>query len=148
VNEHLNLSEETRRVLDTFRVIRTIQDECGERAANTYIISMTTSPDDLLGVLLLAREAGLVDLTAEGQSRIDVVPLFETLDDLERAPEECSSTVSAIIPCLVSVQRTPSQGGVSRRARWTKFSTPAASRIAAPTSTNQVPVVSTDLFTV
>src|SRR6185503_16286984 len=42
---------------------------------------------DLLRVLLLAREVGLVNLTAEvPESRLDVVPLFETLDDLERAP--------------------------------------------------------------
>src|SRR6185503_6377263 len=42
---------------------------------------------DLLRVLLLARETGLVDLAAEPpMSRLDVVPLFETLDDLERAP--------------------------------------------------------------
>jgi phosphoenolpyruvate carboxylase len=88
VNEHLELSEATRRVLDTFGAIRTIQDECGEKAANTYIVSMTTSTDDLLAVLLLAREAGLVDLAVEKpESRIDVVPLFETLDDLERAPQ-------------------------------------------------------------
>src|SRR6185503_15731751 len=42
---------------------------------------------DLLRVLLLARETGLVNLAAEPPlSRLDVVPLFETLDDLERAP--------------------------------------------------------------
>jgi phosphoenolpyruvate carboxylase len=88
VNERLLLGEDTVRVLDTFRVMRTIQDECGERAANTCIVSMTTSRDDLLGVLLLAREAGLVDLTADPPlSRLDVVPLFETLADLERADD-------------------------------------------------------------
>jgi phosphoenolpyruvate carboxylase len=89
VNEHVALSEATTRVLDTFRVMRTIQDECGENAVSTYIVSMTKSADDLLGVLLLAREAGLVSLSgAEADSsRLDVVPLFETLDDLERAPE-------------------------------------------------------------
>jgi phosphoenolpyruvate carboxylase len=87
VNAHLPLDEATRRSLDTFAAIRTIQAELGERAASTYIISMTTGPDDLLRVLLLAREAGLVDLAADApQSSIDVVPLFETLDDLERAP--------------------------------------------------------------
>jgi phosphoenolpyruvate carboxylase len=88
VNEHLPLGEQTVRVLDTFRVMRTIQDECGEQAANTCIVSMTTSRDALLGALLLAREAGLVDLTADPpQSRLDVVPLFETLADLERADD-------------------------------------------------------------
>jgi phosphoenolpyruvate carboxylase len=88
VNETLPIDDDTARVLDTFRAMRTIQDECGEQAANTCIVSMTTSSDDLLGVLLLGREAGLVDLTADPpQSRVDVVPLFETLDDLERATD-------------------------------------------------------------
>ncbi|MBC7788430.1 MAG: phosphoenolpyruvate carboxylase [Anaerolineae bacterium] len=82
-----SLADDTRRVLETFHAIRTIQDESGEAAASTYIISMTTGPEDLLGVLLLAREAGLVDLASDTPvSRVDVVPLFETLDDLRRAP--------------------------------------------------------------
>lgn len=87
VSAHAELHEDTRRVLDTFRAIRVVQDEMGESAASTYIVSMATEPDDLLRVLLLAREAGLVDLAADPpRSRLDVVPLFETLDDLERAP--------------------------------------------------------------
>jgi phosphoenolpyruvate carboxylase len=87
VNSRLTLGEETTRVLDTFRAVRTIQEELGERAASTYIVSMTTEPDDLLRVLFLAREAGLADLAGDSpESRLDVVPLFETLDDLERAP--------------------------------------------------------------
>jgi phosphoenolpyruvate carboxylase len=88
INEHLGLSAETVRVVETFRAIRAIQDEIGARAAETYIVSMTTEPDDLLRVLLLAREAGLVDLAAHHPaSRIDVVPLFETLADLEGASD-------------------------------------------------------------
>ncbi len=88
VGSHLPLAAATVRVLDTFRAVRTIQLEMGERAVSTYIVSMTTTPDDLLRVLLLAREAGLIDLAADPpESRLDVVPLFETLDDLERAPE-------------------------------------------------------------
>ena len=83
----LPVSNETRKVLDTFRAINTVQIEAGERAASTYIVSMTRSPEDLLRVLLLAREAGLVDLAArKPRSCLDVVPLFETLDDLEQAP--------------------------------------------------------------
>jgi phosphoenolpyruvate carboxylase len=80
------LSSDTRRVLETFRAIDTIQREAGEAAASTYIISMTRSPEDLLRVLLLARQAGLIDLTSSRpKSRLDVVPLFETLDDLDNA---------------------------------------------------------------
>jgi phosphoenolpyruvate carboxylase len=81
------LSDDTRRVVDTFDAIRTIQDETGEAAACTYIVSMTRSVDDLLKVLLLAREVGLVSLSGKKpMSRLDVVPLFETLEDLEHAP--------------------------------------------------------------
>lgn len=52
-----------------------------------FILSMTRSTDDLLGVLLLARYAGF----AEGPIGADtislkVVPLFETIDDLRAAP--------------------------------------------------------------
>ncbi|MEX2178445.1 MAG: phosphoenolpyruvate carboxylase [Gemmatimonadaceae bacterium] len=78
---------ENQSVLDTFHAIRTIQDEMGERAACTYIVSMTTEPDDLLRALRMARAAGLADLEADPPtSRLDVVPLFETRADLERAP--------------------------------------------------------------
>ncbi|QQR89603.1 MAG: phosphoenolpyruvate carboxylase [Myxococcales bacterium] len=88
VGDLSKLSKRSRRTLDTFHAIRTLQDRFGSESANTYIISMTKSENDLLRVLLLAREAGLVDLAAEiPRSEIDVVPLFETLDDLEHASD-------------------------------------------------------------
>ena len=80
---HLPVKDSTRQVLDTFQAIQTIQHELGVSAASTYVISMTTSPDDLLRVLLLAREVGLGDrgLAADPPvSSLDIVPLFETLD--------------------------------------------------------------------
>src|SRR5205823_7451476 len=81
------VTEPTAAVLQGFRVMRAIQDEIGVAAASTYIVSRTRSVDDLLRVLLLAREGGLVDLSREpALSRLDIVPLFETLEDLERAP--------------------------------------------------------------
>jgi phosphoenolpyruvate carboxylase len=87
IGPNVELSESSRRVIDTFGAMRSMQDEAGQAAASTYIVSMTTEAEDLLRVLLLAREAGLVDLSAEPPvSRLDVVPLFETLDDLEHAP--------------------------------------------------------------
>ncbi|MEO5816711.1 MAG: phosphoenolpyruvate carboxylase [Gemmatimonadaceae bacterium] len=88
VGGHLPVSDATRRVLDTFQAIRTIQDEAGESATSTYIISMARSAEDLFRVLLFARETGLLDLAADVPvSRLDVVPLFETLDDLDRAAD-------------------------------------------------------------
>jgi phosphoenolpyruvate carboxylase len=82
------ISDATRQVVDTMKAVRTIQDEAGEPAACTYIVSMTRSADDMLKVMLLAREAGLLNLAgAKPVSLLDVVPLFETVDDLERAPE-------------------------------------------------------------
>ena len=87
VGPHLPVSAPTQRVLDTFRVVRLIQEESGTAAASTYIVSMAREPEDLLRVLLLARETGLVDLAGDTPvSRLDVVPLFETLDDLDNAP--------------------------------------------------------------
>ena len=87
IGTNVGLSEPTQRVVDTFAAISTIQSETGPDAVSTYIVSMTRGSADLLRVLLLAREAGLVDLTGDTpRSAIDVVPLFETLGDLENAP--------------------------------------------------------------
>ena len=53
---------------------------------------MTRSEEDLLRVLMLLREAGLVDLAAgPPTSTVDVVPLFETRADLVAAPRSRSS---------------------------------------------------------
>jgi phosphoenolpyruvate carboxylase len=82
------LEDRTESTLASLRAMRAIQDELGERGARTYIVSMTHAPEDLLRVLLLAREEGLVDLASEPPfSRLDVVPLFETHADLTRAPD-------------------------------------------------------------
>jgi phosphoenolpyruvate carboxylase len=48
---------------------------------------MTRQVSDLLGVYLLVREAGLMELTDTGLAcPLQVVPLFETMDDLDRSP--------------------------------------------------------------
>ena len=88
VSAHADWSEQTARVLDTFRTIRQVQEESGEDAAATYVISMASCPADVLRVLLLAQETGLVDLASETpRSRLDVAPLFETERDLLAAPQ-------------------------------------------------------------
>jgi phosphoenolpyruvate carboxylase len=78
------LSPLTRETLNTFRAIADIQRRSGPRACQTYVISMSHSPVDVLAVLFLAREAGLFDW-AGGETatcRLDIVPLFEEIDEL------------------------------------------------------------------
>jgi phosphoenolpyruvate carboxylase len=85
-SEHTPVSEETRKVLRVFETMAAIQAEASVSTAQTYIISMAKGADDVLRVLLLAREAELVDLSGESpRSSIDVVPLFETGEDLVNA---------------------------------------------------------------
>ncbi len=68
------------------RLVRDWTSAHGPDAVNSLIVSMTHGASDLLNVYLLAREAGLVSSMAEGLvSEIAVTPLFETIDDLERA---------------------------------------------------------------
>ncbi|HEX6506462.1 MAG TPA: phosphoenolpyruvate carboxylase, partial [Chloroflexota bacterium] len=76
------LSPGARETVEVFRVIARMQDELGQEAIDTYIVSFTQGASDLLAVLYLARVAGLVRLDV-GESRIRVVPLFETGEDLE-----------------------------------------------------------------
>lgn len=95
LSPHTVLDEEATKVVSVFRTMRQVQDEFGQRAAGTYIISMCRRAEDLLRVLLLAREVGLCDLAADPPfSRLDVVPLFETQADLANAPKVLGELVS------------------------------------------------------
>jgi phosphoenolpyruvate carboxylase len=74
----LDFSPETNETLDLFRLVRRAHERTGPRAIESYVVSMTRGPSDLLSVLLMARDAGVSD-------RLDVVPLFETVADLHAA---------------------------------------------------------------
>jgi phosphoenolpyruvate carboxylase len=74
-------------VLGCFRVLATNIARCGADGIGALIVSMTRRLSDLLIVYVLAREAGLTRSLPEGLVCVlPVVPLFETLDDLEAAP--------------------------------------------------------------
>jgi phosphoenolpyruvate carboxylase len=62
-----------------------MHQEFGPEICETYVISMSHDVSDMLAVLLLAKEAGIYD-PATGISSIQVVPLFETVEDLKKAP--------------------------------------------------------------
>ncbi|GAB4454613.1 MAG: phosphoenolpyruvate carboxylase [Armatimonadaceae bacterium] len=81
------LSESTRKLLQVFEVIRMARQRLSPESVVCYIVSMTHEVSDLLEVLLLAKEAGLFRWQ-EGdrvESELDIVPLFETIDDLHRS---------------------------------------------------------------
>lgn len=83
-------SDKTRETIETFQMLRQLQQEFGPRICQTYIISMSHDASDLLEVLLLAKEAGLYD-PGTATSTVRVVPLFETVEDLKRAPRVMKS---------------------------------------------------------
>jgi phosphoenolpyruvate carboxylase len=79
--------QEADAVLDCYRVLKDHLSRHGGTGLGALIVSMTRGTGDLLTVYLLAREAGLVEMTAAGPCcPLPVVPLFETMEDLERAP--------------------------------------------------------------
>ncbi|TDD37309.1 phosphoenolpyruvate carboxylase [Actinomadura sp. KC06] len=74
------LSEMTEEILETLRVVAWIQRRFGVRACHRYIVSFTRSAGDIANVHALAASLG------DGAPVLDVIPLFETGEDLERAP--------------------------------------------------------------
>jgi len=66
--------------LDTFETIRKIQHQNGEKACNRFIISNCRQAEDVARVFAMARLS-----TWKNEIPLDIVPLFETIDDLENA---------------------------------------------------------------
>ncbi len=74
--------------LELFGAISEALERYGPDVVETYIVSMTHDIDDVFAVVVLAREAGLVDTgtsSAPATARIGFAPLFETVAELERA---------------------------------------------------------------
>jgi phosphoenolpyruvate carboxylase len=79
----------TQSEVEIFETARTMVDRYGHQSIRHYIISHTETVSDLLEVLLLQKEAGLMQgtLDKEARAQLIVVPLFETIEDLRNAPE-------------------------------------------------------------
>ena len=80
-------SAHTRSELAIFESAKRLRERYGNEAIRHYIISHTETVSDLLEVLLLQKEVGLMHSTLDHQARTDliVVPLFETIEDLRNA---------------------------------------------------------------
>ncbi len=80
-------SAEAQETLGLFRLVRETQDTADKRAIGVFVLSMTRSAADLLGVYVLARHCGLATGKGVKQSiRLPIVPLFETIEDLSAGP--------------------------------------------------------------
>jgi len=78
------LKDEAKAVIGSYLVIQQHIEKTSVEAIGSLIVSMTRSVSDLLMVYLLMREGGLTEITAGGLAgKLHVVPLFETIDDLE-----------------------------------------------------------------
>ena len=90
----LKLSATAEKILGVFYLLNDIY-KLDKYAFGCYIISMTHGVSDLLEVLILAKEAGLWNYKeGDTESMLDVVPLFETIEDLEKSPGLMESILS------------------------------------------------------
>ena len=81
-----SLDDLNAKTLRTFSAIRELQNNFDPTVVETYIISMTKGPEDVLAAAYLAKEAGLIDVS-KGVARVDVAPLLETVAELRTAGE-------------------------------------------------------------
>jgi phosphoenolpyruvate carboxylase len=83
-----NLDESSASTLGLFQMSGEMMDKLDREAFGHFVLSMTQSVNDILGVYLLAKISGLFkEKDGEVYSRLPIVPLFETIDDLQRGPE-------------------------------------------------------------
>lgn len=97
------LNPETREALDTFRAIGSIQKRYGQKMARRYIVSFTKRAGHVADVYELAR---LAFAHADDVPELDVIPLFEQLEDLEG----CIGVLDGML-ALPDVQRRLAQTG-------------------------------------
>jgi len=105
----LEYSDETKSELGIMNAAFAIRKAYGPESLPNYIISKTTSASDLLEVMLLHRECGLMTTSPEPRLALRVIPLFETIDDLRRCGEVLEALFS--YPGILDLVRT-SWGGV------------------------------------
>lgn len=81
---HAEKSELLAKELAIFKTARVLKDKLGDDVIRQTIISHATSLSDMLELAILLKEVGLVDTE---RARIQIVPLFETIEDLDHSEE-------------------------------------------------------------
>jgi phosphoenolpyruvate carboxylase len=85
IKDDAELSELARKELDIVAAAARAVDVFGPQAIPNYIISMCQSVSDMLEAAILLKEVGLLDASGEEPyAPVGIVPLFETIDDLQR----------------------------------------------------------------
>jgi phosphoenolpyruvate carboxylase len=82
---YLNYSEETQGELAIFFAARELRRRYGDAALPNCIISKTDGVSDLLELALLLKESGLLLPGAKPQLNVNIIPLFETIEDLQKS---------------------------------------------------------------
>lgn len=86
LHDSVQCGEQADAVLACYRVLLQHIRAHSQSGLGSLIVSMTRQVSDLLAVYVLCREAGLMTITPEGLAcPLEVVPLFETMDDLDRS---------------------------------------------------------------
>lgn len=81
---HAEKSELLEKELSIFKTARKLKDKLGENVIRQTIISHATSVSDMLELAIMLKEVGLVDAQ---KARVQIVPLFETIEDLDHSEE-------------------------------------------------------------
>ncbi|EHI76456.1 phosphoenolpyruvate carboxykinase [Streptococcus sp. oral taxon 058 str. F0407] len=81
---HAEKSELLEKELSIFKAARKLKDKLGENVIRQTIISHATSVSDMLELAIMLKEVGLVD---DQKARVQIVPLFETIEDLDHSEE-------------------------------------------------------------
>jgi phosphoenolpyruvate carboxylase len=105
--EWTTYSAETAKELAIIRAAAKAQAEFGFQAITTYNISKTTSVSDMLEVYVLLKQAGLYRIDEDGTPSASImsVPLFETIADLQAAPDTMRAFFDIPLMRALSQQR-------------------------------------------
>ncbi len=88
---HIDYSDATRKELAIFDAAAGMQQRFGREALANYIVSETDDVSDLLEVAVLLKESGLLVTGKKPELALNLIPLFETIEDLRNSAQVMSA---------------------------------------------------------